>query len=388
MTEDAPSLSTSGQLPRSSLVNVSALTRLFSDTTNSYKYLFFLSLLDILRRNHFAIESVRFETLIVEMLANAWFPHTFFKLSFGTQDKIAQKLDSLDLVIDEPIIRFRDTDKTLLRQAISSQNLKDVITHLQKYVPYRLIIPFVENALGEVNRGRGDDLERAMPAIADRCFESHKPLYKFDATQLKDCQGIIIHSDWANYLEQHYAIIRGWTAWEWLTYMQKRNPSTPAIANKLFMPLKRDSLGKQTDYWKIVMQSQELRCIFSDKVIDPKRFSLDHYLPWSFVAHDQLWNLVPIIPEVNSAKSNRLPAEEYFEKFVSVQHQGLIATHSQLSTSQWNKRVETYLSDLGIADQSHLLDRQSLENAYASVVKPLISLAASQGFGVDWRFVA
>jgi hypothetical protein len=29
--------------------------------------------------------------------------------------------------------------------------------------------------------------------------------------------------------------VRGWAAWEWLTYMQKRNPSTPAIASKLFI---------------------------------------------------------------------------------------------------------------------------------------------------------
>ena len=96
---------------------------------------------------------------------------------------------------------------------------------------------------------------------------------------------------------------------------------------------------------------------------------------------------MPILPEVNSAKSNRLPADEYFDKFVTVQHQGLVITHSQLSIGQWNKRVEPYLSDLGISDQSHLLDRQLLENAYASVVKPLITLAASQGFGIGWRFV-
>lgn len=375
-----------GQLPTSSQVNVSALSRLFTDTTNSYKYLFFLSLLDVLRRNHFTIESVDFETLIVEMLANAWFPHTFFKLSFGSQDKIAQKLDSLNLTVDEPIIRFRDTDKTLLRQAISSQDLKDVVTHLQKYVPYRLIIPFLEDVLTGVNRGRGDELERAMPAIVDRYFESHKPLYKFDGTQRRDCQAIVIHSDWAKYLKQHYTIVRGWVAWEWLTYMQKRNPSTPAIANKLFVPIKRESLSKQTDYWKLVMKSQELRCIFSDQPIDPKRFSLDHYLPWSFVAHDQLWNLVPTLPEVNSAKSNRLPSDEYFNRFVAIQHQGLMATYSQLSINQWSKRVEPYLSDLGVSNQQNLLDLQQLKNAYTNVLQPLIMLATSQGFGMGWRF--
>ncbi len=67
------------------------------------------------------------------MLANAWYPHTYFKLSFGSRDKIAQKLDSLVLDISEPILKFTDTDKKLLRKAIASQNLKDVISHLKKY---------------------------------------------------------------------------------------------------------------------------------------------------------------------------------------------------------------------------------------------------------------
>ncbi|MFM7326004.1 MAG: hypothetical protein ACKO4L_13980, partial [Nodosilinea sp.] len=87
-------------LPPSDSLNIPALARLFNDTTNAYKYLFFLSLLDILRRHHFQPTSpIAFFDLIVEMLANAWFPHSYFKLSFGSQDKIAQQLDALALVI-------------------------------------------------------------------------------------------------------------------------------------------------------------------------------------------------------------------------------------------------------------------------------------------------
>ena len=51
------------------------------------------------------------------MLANVWFSHAYFKLSFGCQDKIAQQLDALALVVEDPIIQFKDPDKTLLRQA-------------------------------------------------------------------------------------------------------------------------------------------------------------------------------------------------------------------------------------------------------------------------------
>ena len=79
------------------------------------------------------------------MLANAWYPHNYFKLSFGTQDQITSKLDSLNLVITEPILQFRDTDKKLLRQTIKEQNLDDIITFISRYVPFRLIRPFFAN---------------------------------------------------------------------------------------------------------------------------------------------------------------------------------------------------------------------------------------------------
>ncbi|WP_017301522.1 HNH endonuclease domain-containing protein [Nodosilinea nodulosa] len=380
----------SGQsLPTSEQVNVAALTRIFADTTSSYKYLFFLSLLDILKRRHFEVLSpISFQEMIVEMLANAWFPHTFFKLSFGAQDQIANKLDSLALVIEEPIVRFKDTDKTLLRKAIASQNLKDAVLHLRRYVPFRLIIPFVESELVGVSRGKGNQLDMAMPVIADRCFDICKPLYRFDSIQYKDCQGIIVHPAWASYLEQHYTIVRGWAAWEWLGYMQKRNPSTPAISNKLFMPVKRDSLAKQTEYWKLVMQSQELRCIYSGQVIDPNQFSLDHYLPWSFVAHDQLWNLVPTLQKVNSAKSNSIPSNEYFRDFVLLQHKGLTIAHGTLTEGKWAKQVEPYISNLSVSDRNELLNVEKLSEAYQHLLKPLISLASTQGFSFGWQYRA
>jgi len=133
MTEKAAGyfVPNTGKLPASEEVNIAALSRLFTDTTNSYKYIFFISILDILNRRKFDVsQPIFFEELIIEMLANAWYPHTYFKLSFGTQDKIVQNLDSLNLDIGEPILKFTDTDKKLLRATIASQNLRDVIRKL------------------------------------------------------------------------------------------------------------------------------------------------------------------------------------------------------------------------------------------------------------------
>lgn len=129
-------------IPQSERVNVSVLSQIFDNTTNSYKYLFFLSLLDILKRRNFEVSFIGFEEIIVEMLTNAWYPHYYFKLSFGTQDQIANKLDSLNLEISEPILKLRHTDKNTIRKIIESQNLDDIIIFISKYVPFRLIRHF------------------------------------------------------------------------------------------------------------------------------------------------------------------------------------------------------------------------------------------------------
>lgn len=370
------------KLPASEEVNIPALTRLFADTTNSYKYVFFISLLDILNRCRFDVsQPIAFQDLVVEMLANAWYPHTYFKLSFGTQDKIAQTLDSLTLKIQDPVLKFTDTDKKLLRSAIEEQDLKKIVQKLRRFVPFRLITPFLEQELqGVENKGKGDNLDRAVPRAAEKGFNQYKPLYRFDSEQYSSCNSIIFHPSWAAYFEKHYIIVRGWAAWEWLNYMQKRNPSTPSLVYKLFAPSKREPLKKQTDYWKIVLSQLDFHCIYSGQKIDIENFSLDHYLPWSFVAHDQLWNLVPTTPEINSAKSNNLPPDYFFERFVAAQHLGLTTCHGQMNNASWNTTVEAYINDLRIETQNDLLDLEKLRNAYSSTIQPLVTLAANQGF--------
>lgn len=124
-----------------------------------------------------------------------------------------------------------------------------------------------------------------------------------------------------------------------------------------------------------------MKCIYSDRQIDLNRFSLDHYLPWSFVAHDRLWNLIPTFPEINSAKSDRLPTSEDFDRFVALQHRGLIISDREQSAAQWSKTIAEYSEDLGIAIDE-LRDLDKLKTAYSRTISPLLSLATNQGFSI------
>ncbi len=371
-------------LPNNENLDISALSRLFESTTNSYKYLYFLSLLDILKRVNFDILSpISFQDIIVEMLANAWYPHNYFKLSFGTQDHISKKLNSLELEITEPILKFRDTDKKLLRTTISEQNIDDIVKFISKYVPYRLIRPFFAE---ETRRFKDYDVNPTIINLSKNQFDRKKPLYCFNAEEQKDCNAIILHQDWIEYLKKNYIIVRGWASWEWLKYMQQRNPNIPNVVNKLFMPKQRDSLSKQIKYWKSVLTHQEIKCIYSEVQLNKDEISLDHYLPWSFVAHDRLWNLIPTIQSVNSSKSNNLPSQIYFDDFVDLQYLGLTVSYHHIPTNKWLKDIEPFVSDLKVNRAEDLLNLEILANAYETNLQPLMTLASNQGFSANWVY--
>ena len=135
------------------------------------------------------------------------------------------------------------------------------------------------------------------------------------------------------------------------------------------MPQKQGSLTQQHNFWRLVFKHQTLRCLYSKSVVNKDDFSLDYYLPWSFVVHDQLWNLIPVLPSVNSSKSNNVPDGLYFKHFVDIQHLGLLINHEEYPR-QWEKSIEPYVIDLGIPKKD-LLDRTILHNAYESTIKPL-----------------
>ncbi len=56
-------------------------------------------------------------------------------------------------------------------------------------------------------------------------------------------------------------------------------------------------------------------------LIREKKYDIDHFVPWSFVMNDELWNLMPMDSSLNSSKSNRLPKwDPFFRRFADNQY--------------------------------------------------------------------
>jgi hypothetical protein len=364
------------RLPNSQRVDISILLQVFSKTSASYKYLFFLSLLDVLTETGFNNLVIRLDEILLQMLVNAWYPHTYFKLSFGVNDRIAQELDRIGLK-SVPSGYSNDNSKNKLKAAISRCDFSD--NSLLDLVPYRLIAPFFARNL----QGMKDaERNRMIVKLASEHFESIRPFYCFS----DDRRSIIMHHDWMLYFYENLKLVQSFIAWNWLDYMQRRNPSVPNIQMKLFPPASRNPLTQQTSFWHQVLEQETFTCIFSGESISNYNLSLDHFLPWSFVAHDQLWNLVPVSRSINSSKSNNLPSlEKYFTGFADMQFQALSAYRKNPGKTPWKKIVEPYIADLKM-QPNDLLNRDKLTLGLRNIIEPLYALASAQGFSSGWAW--
>lgn len=375
-------------LPDSNKLDIAALSRIFKNTTNSYKYLFFLAILETLQQKPWDKEQpvvIPIQDLTVEMALLSWYPIQFYKLSFGPQDQVAKIISKLSFDPSFKAITSSE-GRGQLRTAIQEQSKAIGLRQFERYVPYLLQSVFFKEELKGV---KSDTQKNQIIEEQSAKYNSLKnPLYSY--VSHNNLRAIKLNPEWLRYLLQagNITIIRDWALLGWVNYLQKRNPNTPAIINKVLPPIKRASLNTQTNFWKKIItadQGQGLRCIYSGEPLIDQAFSLDHFLPWTFVCHDQIWNLCPVTPSSNSSKGNKLPADVYVEKFIQQQIHALEISSKIMSAKSWDKATESYAIDLHL-DPELLLDESSVHDAYTGVLKPMIALAEQTGFESSWSY--
>ena len=168
-----------------------------------------------------------------------------------------------------------------------------------------------------------------------------------------------------------------------LFYEKARNPYVPSIVNKIIRPETREQQTQERQWWRaIIRHIGGMRCIYSGETIHATdSFDLDHFIPWSFIGHNRLWNLIPATKNANLRKSDSLPnMEKYYDRFINTQYRALKAN---ATLKRNNKIVNAYTEDLKITLPTA---RKNLHTAYNTVIPPLITLAKNQGFAGDWDF--
>lgn len=355
--------------PQYGTLNIGSLASIFNNTSASYKYVFFLSLLNLIEE-YPSKKEFSFKEIEVEMIYIGWFPHTYYKLSFGLNDKLG---NNIDLIGD---IDIKNGDNRSVKNYIKSK-ITPLKSTLLDMVPYRLLSVFVDDR--SVNKTSNKDVITWANSLKD----SPNSLYYFK--QSKECKkenSIIVSDPWLKYIRDNFRIIKDYATYNFLSYMEKRNPNVLNLSTKLFPPSNESrNLTSSKNFWLSLADHSSVRCIYTGDSLDKDNISIDHYLPWSFTAHNREWNLIPTSKEVNSSKSNRLPDIRYYNKFLDLQY---VALNEYKEIQKGKKYMENYYIDLCITKNYLTLD--DLKSKYNKIYSPLFKMAINQGFETGWVY--
>ena len=364
------------QLPTSSQLNIASLSRLFDNKAECYKLFWFQAILTHVCRGH---QQISYEELIDEMIADAWYMVTEYHLNLGPRDKLEEVVNYIASVSGMlPAVKKQEvldwlkncTDSVVIRYK------RDLTLN----VPYRLQAPFFDGF-------KTDTWNCGTRELAERINRQERLIYYFTAVYgLSTC--IRITPEWMDYLTENQEILRGWIQYNMILYLQRRNPSVPGISDKLYPPQER-KLTKVIKYWKMLSELEPLHEIYGGGVISPDNISIDHFVPWSYVAHDEFWNLHPTTRSINSKKSNHLPAwETYFPRFAELEYQSyqMIWTYDRIQT-EFRKCAKEHLNNPEI---EHRLYRAGLGSEefmaqLEDVIYPVYHSAQTCGF-TSWEY--
>lgn len=362
------------KLPYSEYLPIEKLSAVFNSTTNSYKYYWFLSILNFLKQN--PKKKIPIDLIVIDMIATAWYPINYFKLSFGELDQFSISILELQNRFGYPLdIKRQELIADLLRR-IKDPTIKSIITKLSRYVPYRFISPwFMDETAGILDTKKN----ALINSLSNQYFtnESSASIYRIID------ESIEINNLWEQYLIKHLPILQGFSYWNLIKFLQKKNPNVPSISEKLFQPEMR-ALKSARSYWDTYLESKKnLKCIYSDENINTDNYSIDHFLPWSFVAHDQLWNLVPVPQHINSSKGDRLPSQRYIEKLGEIHFDAFHIVRKTLN----EKNLEDYttLFKESISDITRI-DKPKFIRTISENIRPLIQIATNMGFIPNWSW--
>lgn len=368
-------------LPYSSQLPISALAASFNDVTNSYKFYWFLSILEQAKNSQKRVISVL--DLLAHMIASVWYPTNYFRLSFGKQDRLGSIAVQLGARAGLPMDAAADrVAEAVLRHVADNDDLGRSILTLARYVPYRFLRPFFAQKLRGVSDAKVNGLIANLAVAAFHDPES-PCLYRFVE---RSQAGIEIQPLWFDYIQQNLTVLRGFCLWHLIQYLQKNNPNVPNIAGKLFEPQERD-LRQAREFWNVVLgQKGRLKCIYSGIEMARNQFTLDHFIPWSFVAHDALWNIIPASRSANSSKSDNLPRiERYFDDFSYVQFEA-VKIVSEIQTNSRLLEDHVLLFKVASSDDFRKMDFETFQKTLYNSVVPQIQIARNMGFPSDWVY--
>ncbi len=363
-------------------VSIQTLSRLFGNTTECYKFFWFKALFEEVLKQEDDIVVLSYEEIVNHMICDAWYMVTEFHLNLGPSDA----LEKLVLYIQGTQGFPSNVKRSVLMEYLFETEDKTCIA-MQKQliinVPYRLLSVFTDITGGDKIWYKKEELIARINTYANAIYTiSH-----FNGMLTE----ITVRKNWVSYFRKNGTVVKGWLEDCLIHYLQRRNPGVPGIVDKLEPPEKRN-LTHVTKYYETMLDAGVvLHDIYTGDVLTKETsLSIDHFVPWSYVAHDELWNLNPTIPSVNSSKGNALPDWDIYFMRLCQQEYAMKEKidESEVIHKAFEKCAKNNLNDMHI--KALLFEQQESFDTFANrlenVIRPVYTSALNCGFKDRWVY--
>jgi HNH endonuclease len=336
---------------------VNLLAACFNNTSATYKYYWFLSIIQSIEGGSTTIQK---KDLFARMISNAWYTVNYFHISFGKQDRLQRAIEIVKSC--EPLTIDDKRDK-ILNHLINTNNKNSLnqLKYFNNQVPHWFLSPWFPR----MNR---NDIYIASQGFKNQCL--------YSLTE----DTIVINEEWVNYLNQNIKVLKDFCFWNLVFFLQAKNPNVPDIPNKLIKPALRNSLNNQRkNFWDIVVKELgSVDCIYTGKKLTVGNYAVEHFIPYSFVSHDLIWNLIPADKSFNGSKSDKLPPlDKYFNPFFLMQESAIKIVKEK---NPKNKLLEDYLTIFSDLEESNGLSEYFTKEKFRDRLQPLITIASNNGF--------
>ena len=323
-------------------LNIKGFSQMMKDPSYCYKFYWLEAIVNLISEG---IQETTFDTIIDEMIANALYSVREFHIHLSgiqADGLVRDGLERAVLLLTEVSDLSAGASKVEIKNAIQEHNkeLKEAKEQLTNMVPYRALSGFFVNSRENVNWGSVRRLTEYIRRINQ--VVTPLPYTLGESSKLK--KEVYFNPVWMKMIQDNTVSILGWIQYEKVKWLQNNNPEVPGLIYKLSpMDEKIRKLSNVRKLWEGIMDIHEVRDVFTGKIVIEKQYDVDHFIPWSFVMNDELWNLMPMDSSLNCSKSNRLPKwNPFFRIFAGNQYLMYKMVHER---QELHKRFESCYRD-------------------------------------------
>ena len=294
---------------------------MMKDPSYCYKFYWLEAIVKLISEDR---QEVSYDEMINEMISNAWYSVLEFHVHLSGiwgDGEIKDSLEKAVLKLYKLSGLPANASKVEIKNKIEEfdKELHEEKMVLTKNVPYKALSGFANRSSEciDLNSSAG-----RMIAYYNRLNNRGTLLpYTFDSQKGLE-RKIIFQEAWIQMIQDQMTAILGWIQYEKVRWLQNNNPEVPGLVYKL-MPLddKMRKLAHVRRLWEGILDTTSITDVFKHEPIKKESYDVDHFIPWSFVMNDELWNLMPMDSSLNSSKSNRLPQwDRFFARFAENQY--------------------------------------------------------------------